>query len=175
MNKKIILVIFSVIFVIFSSAYLTMDYLFNEQQNKEAHNSRFVKNCIPGGPDKIVPSIMIENKTHYFDLGDCVWILLGDEPYPSKCKSGPAPSDDYYYEEELCEWLHKKTLIGGPGNRHYNFLELETKEQFDEYCLDLDGLMKYVTPQVVVGNLWLNHETCEWYEALVVEMTSQRT
>jgi len=75
MNKKIILVIFSAILII-GFAYLTMDYLFSEQQNKEAHNNRFVKNCVPGGPDKVVPSIRIENKTHHFDLGNCVWVPI---------------------------------------------------------------------------------------------------
>ena len=26
------------------------------------------------------------------------------EPYPSKCKSGPAPSDDHFFDEDTCDW-----------------------------------------------------------------------
>ncbi len=28
------------------------------------------------------------------------------EPYPAKCKSGPSPGEDYYFDEEECEWYH---------------------------------------------------------------------
>lgn len=28
------------------------------------------------------------------------------EPYPAKCKSGPFPGDDYYFNDEECEWYH---------------------------------------------------------------------
>lgn len=75
MNKKIILVIFSIILII-GSAYFVMDYLENEPQNNDVHNRSFVKNCIPGGPDKIVPAIGIYNSTHTFDLRFCTWVPI---------------------------------------------------------------------------------------------------
>ena len=28
------------------------------------------------------------------------------ESYPAKCKSGPSPGDDYYFNEEECKWYH---------------------------------------------------------------------
>ncbi|MBS1268182.1 MAG: hypothetical protein MAG458_00904 [Nitrosopumilus sp.] len=73
MNEKIILILIGGILISIGSVYFIIDYMVNEQQNKDAHNNRFVKNCVPGGPDKVVPSILIENKTHQFDLGICIW------------------------------------------------------------------------------------------------------
>ena len=29
------------------------------------------------------------------------------ELYPSKCKSGPAPSEDHYFDEDTCDWIEK--------------------------------------------------------------------
>jgi len=75
MNKKIIIIIFSAILISVTTSYLILDYNFTIKQNEEAHNNRFVKNCIPGGPDKVVASVLIENKTHTFDLGSCVWLI----------------------------------------------------------------------------------------------------
>jgi hypothetical protein len=73
LNKKLILI--TGILVSIALTFFIIDYTVNDQQNEDAHNNRFVKNCIPGGPDKIVPAILIENKTHTFDLGYCVWNL----------------------------------------------------------------------------------------------------
>ncbi len=33
-----------------------------------------IKDCIPGGPDKLVASLAIQNETHHFDLVNCIWI-----------------------------------------------------------------------------------------------------
>ncbi|MEE9572930.1 MAG: hypothetical protein V3W20_07780 [Candidatus Neomarinimicrobiota bacterium] len=35
--------------------------------------NRYVTDCIPAGPDDIVPSIGIYNQTHTFNLSTCVW------------------------------------------------------------------------------------------------------
>ncbi|WP_232202932.1 MULTISPECIES: hypothetical protein [Nitrosopumilus] len=75
MKTRLLIIIGIGILIVVSSTYFTIDYLENKQQNEDAHNNRFVKNCIPGGPDKIVPSILIQNQTHEFDLGNCMWIL----------------------------------------------------------------------------------------------------
>ena len=74
MDKKITLIILSIIIFAVITTYFIIDFLVNDQQNKNSHNNRFVQNCIPAGPDKAVKLILIENRTHHFDLGTCIWI-----------------------------------------------------------------------------------------------------
>lgn len=73
MNNKIILIIVGSVVISLFATYLILDYNFTYEQNKSIQESSFVKNCIPGGPDKIIPAIKLENSTHEFNLGNCEW------------------------------------------------------------------------------------------------------
>ena len=74
MNKKIILILVPAILISISLTYFIIDYMETERQNNQSHNNKFVKNYTLGGPDKVVPLLLIENKTHHFDLDNCIWI-----------------------------------------------------------------------------------------------------
>ena len=75
MNKKIIFIVITLIIVSIISAYFILDYKMTSDQNTLIHNHPLVKNCIPAGPDEAVMTILIENQTHTFDLGNCIWNL----------------------------------------------------------------------------------------------------
>jgi len=55
------------------SSLLAADQYYLSFQDKELKKSDLVQNCVPVGPDGIIPVIGLYNHTHSFDLRTCAW------------------------------------------------------------------------------------------------------
>ena len=62
-----------ILIAIFVSSLLAADQYYLSFQDKELKKSDWVQNCVPAGPDVIIPSIGLYNHTHSFDLQTCSW------------------------------------------------------------------------------------------------------
>ena len=67
MSKILILI------AILVPSLLAADQYYLSLQDQELKKSDWVQNCVPVGPDAIVPSIGLYNHTHSFDLQTCSW------------------------------------------------------------------------------------------------------
>ena len=78
----------------------------------------------PPWGNQIFPLVEYCNDNGHFEkntIDDIAWSFIPtSQPYPEpspvpmKCKSGPAPSDNHYFDEEKCEWY----LISEPRKDH---------------------------------------------------------
>ena len=72
--KKII--IFSILTILVSLSILSYINYNDELINDKIQNHRLVKNC---GSSEYHASILITNKTHIFDMQNCVWKSIPEE------------------------------------------------------------------------------------------------
>lgn len=86
------------------------------------------------------------------------------EPVPMKCKSGSAPSDDYYFDEASCDWVA--------------WYEGEQFEKIIQYCTDPESNTTGETSSINKGGeIKLDSKKCTWlhggfYNQVWVEQTA---
>ena len=44
-----------------------------KKSDEGVKNADLVVNCVPVGPNQAIPTLLIKNSTHQFDLGKCIW------------------------------------------------------------------------------------------------------
>lgn len=64
MNYKNLIVFSGVVSVILIPIFGYLSYVVPMEEQKRIHNLPLVKNCIPVGPDDMIPDIRIGNYTH---------------------------------------------------------------------------------------------------------------
>lgn len=88
------------------------------------------------------------------------------EPVPMKCKSGPAPTGDYYFDDDTCDWIERKWYEG---------------DQFEKivlYCTDPESNPNGEIAGISKGGeIKLDSKKCLWlhggfYNQVWVEQTT---
>ena len=72
MNKKIIIISLAITIIILSTVPI-IDYYETKKSDEGVKNADLVVNCVPVGPNQAIPTLLIKNSTHQFDLGKCIW------------------------------------------------------------------------------------------------------
>ena len=100
--KSRLLIIVLIGIITSSLAVLGISYIqFEAELEESIQNSSWVKDCIPAGPNDVVATIGIENKTHHFDLRNCVWLTNNDS------------TGSYKFDENLdADWITGEDYCG---------------------------------------------------------------
>lgn len=74
------------------------------------------------------------------------------EPYPAKCKSGPAPNgNDWFYDEKTCNWIEREWYEG------------DQFEKIIRYCTDPESNTTGETSSINKGGeIKLDSKNCTW-------------